>query len=187
MESGQASGQLPPKGEEQQAQLDVTCLSLAKGKKKKDSPTGNQGVLYAKPMADSSEDGHAAGQSWANERGWQCLCDDIFKKKIKTKVKGFASSQRRGEVIECTHIKFADDTKLSGVVDTVDGWDAIQKDLDKLKKLTHVMRFNMTKCKTSHISPNRYKGQRNGWVEVSMGIVADSSGQSVATFLKKRP
>ncbi|RMC13424.1 hypothetical protein DUI87_10962 [Hirundo rustica rustica] len=35
MESGQASGQLPTKGEEQQAQLDVTCLSLAKGKKEK--------------------------------------------------------------------------------------------------------------------------------------------------------
>ncbi|RMC16573.1 hypothetical protein DUI87_06510 [Hirundo rustica rustica] len=43
MESGQGSGQLPPKGE-QQAQLYVTCLSLAKGKKKKDPPTGNQGV-----------------------------------------------------------------------------------------------------------------------------------------------
>ncbi|RMC00552.1 hypothetical protein DUI87_23168 [Hirundo rustica rustica] len=43
MESGQASGQLPPapKMGEQQAQLDVTCLSLAKGKKKDDPPTGN--------------------------------------------------------------------------------------------------------------------------------------------------
>ncbi|RMC10159.1 hypothetical protein DUI87_12958 [Hirundo rustica rustica] len=41
MESGQASGQLPPKGGEQQAQLNVTCLSLAKGKKEKDLPTGN--------------------------------------------------------------------------------------------------------------------------------------------------
>ncbi|RMC22417.1 hypothetical protein DUI87_00731 [Hirundo rustica rustica] len=35
MESGQASGQLPPKKGEQQAQLDVTCLSLAKGKRKR--------------------------------------------------------------------------------------------------------------------------------------------------------
>ncbi|RMC19481.1 hypothetical protein DUI87_04093 [Hirundo rustica rustica] len=31
MESSQASGQLTPKSGEQQAQLDVTCLSLAKG------------------------------------------------------------------------------------------------------------------------------------------------------------
>ncbi|RMC09882.1 hypothetical protein DUI87_12668 [Hirundo rustica rustica] len=43
MESGQASGQLPPKRGEQQVQLDVTCLSLAKGKKKKDPPTGIKG------------------------------------------------------------------------------------------------------------------------------------------------
>ncbi|RMC07052.1 hypothetical protein DUI87_16505 [Hirundo rustica rustica] len=35
MESGQASGQLPPKRGEQQAQLDVTRLSLAKAKKEK--------------------------------------------------------------------------------------------------------------------------------------------------------
>ncbi|RMC01269.1 hypothetical protein DUI87_22218 [Hirundo rustica rustica] len=42
MESGQASGQIPKRGE-QQAQLDVTCLSLAKGKKEKDPPTGIKG------------------------------------------------------------------------------------------------------------------------------------------------
>ncbi|TRZ06255.1 hypothetical protein HGM15179_020853 [Zosterops borbonicus] len=74
--------------------------------------------------------------------------------------------------IECTSSKFADDTKLCGVVDTLEGRDAIQQDLDRLERWVceNVMKFNKDKYKVLHLGQgnpkHKYKPDRE-WIESS--------------------
>jgi len=55
--------------------------------------------------------------------------------------------------IQCTLCKFADDTKLCGVVNLLKERDTIQRDLDRLENwaCVNLMKFNKAKCKVLHM------------------------------------
>ncbi|GAB0204733.1 cAMP-dependent protein kinase inhibitor alpha [Grus japonensis] len=74
--------------------------------------------------------------------------------------------------VECTISKFSDDTKLGGAVNSLEGQEALQKDLDRLEHWAVIngMKFNKNKCQILHLgwSNTRHKYKLGEeWLESS--------------------
>lgn len=80
---------------------------------------------------------------------------------------------KMNSVTEYTLSIFADDTKLCNMVGTLEGRDAVHRDLDRLERwaCANLMKFNKPHCKVMHLIQGNLKHQyslENEWIESSL-------------------
>jgi len=105
-----------------------------------------------------------SGSQWLNV--WMEISDEHVPQELVLEPILFNIFNYNNSGIECNFSKFADDTKVWGAMDSPEGWDAIQRDLDRLEQGAQVnlMKFSKSKCKILHL------GQSNSHYQYNLGV-----------------